>query len=80
MFGKDFEETMQYVELVFKRLEKANLKLQPKKCRVFQTEVEYLGHIVSEKGIQMDPKKVSVVANTSECQRCEVIFGFSFLL
>ena len=42
--------------------EKAHLKLKPKKCRVFQTEVEYLGHIVSEKGIQMDPKKVNVVA------------------
>ena len=62
VFGKDFTETMQNLELVFKRLEKAHLKLKPKKCRVFQTEVEYLGHIVSEKGIQTDPKKVNVVA------------------
>ena len=38
------------------------LKLKPKKCRMFQTEVEYHGHIVSEIGIQTDPKKVSAVA------------------
>ncbi|GBL83023.1 Transposon Ty3-G Gag-Pol polyprotein [Araneus ventricosus] len=31
----------------FKRLQKANLKLSPKKCRFFQKEVSYLGHIIS---------------------------------
>ena len=47
VFGKNVTETMQNPELVFKRLEKANFKLKPKKCRLFLTEVEYLGHIVS---------------------------------
>ena len=46
VFGKNVTETMQNLELVFKRLEKANFKLKPKKCRLFLTEVEYLGHIV----------------------------------
>ena len=30
VFGKDFTETMQNLELVFKRLEKAHLKLKPR--------------------------------------------------
>ena len=63
MLGQDFAETMQNLESVFKWLETANLTLQPKKCRIFQTEVAYLGHIVSEEGIKTDPKKVSAVKN-----------------
>ena len=39
------------------------LKLSPEKCHFFQRSVKYLGHIVSELGIQTDPQKVSAVAN-----------------
>ena len=63
VFGDDFEETMRNLELVFERLRQANLKLKPKKCRVFQSEVAYLGHIVSQHGIRTDPKKVESIKN-----------------
>ena len=41
----------------FVGIRNANLELNRKKCTFFQREVEYLGHIVSEKGIKTDPKK-----------------------
>ena len=63
VFGNDFQDTMRNLELVLDRLRQANLKLKPKKCRVFQSEVAYLGHIVSQQGIQTDPKKVESVKN-----------------
>ena len=61
VFGDDYEETMKNLELVFDRLRQANLKLKPKKCRIFQSRVSYLGHIVSQNGIQTDPTKVEAI-------------------
>lgn len=35
VFGKTFEETLQNLELVFRRLQQAGLKLKPSKCTLF---------------------------------------------
>ena len=47
----------------FAKLDKAGLKLKPNKCEFFKTRITYLGHIVSSKGIETDPKKVEAVKN-----------------
>ena len=39
----------------------AGLKLQPSKCHLFQEETQYLGHLVSEKGIRPVPEYIQVV-------------------
>ena len=59
--GKTFEEELANLRKVFERLKEAKLKLSPKKCTLFQQEVTYLGHVVSEAGVAMDPEKVKVV-------------------
>ncbi|UYV84885.1 K02A2.6-like, partial [Cordylochernes scorpioides] len=61
VLGKNFEEHLSNIEKVFKRLEAANLKLSPKKCKLFKKEVAYLGHIISAEGVQTDPKKTETV-------------------
>ena len=48
---------------VFDRLRGANLKLKAKKCLLFGTDFRFLGHIISEKGIQTDPDKVQCVVD-----------------
>lgn len=63
VFGETFEKTLQNLELVFGRFRSANLKLKPNKCTLFQTEVLFLGHIVSNKGISCDPGRVASVQN-----------------
>ncbi|GBM49760.1 Transposon Ty3-G Gag-Pol polyprotein [Araneus ventricosus] len=47
----------------FKRLQKANLKLSPKKCRFFQKVVTYLGHVISAEGVKTDPGKIKAVVD-----------------
>ncbi|GBN59646.1 Retrovirus-related Pol polyprotein from transposon 297, partial [Araneus ventricosus] len=47
----------------FKRLQKANLKLSPKKFRFFRKEVSYLGHIISADGVKTDPEKTKAVVD-----------------
>ena len=37
------------------------LKLKPSKCEFFRDQLRYLGHIVSEKGIATDPKKIETI-------------------
>ena len=63
VFGKTFEEELQRLREVLQRMRDANLKLNPKKCRLFKKEVEYLGHIVSRHGVRTDPGKTSTVKN-----------------
>ena len=61
--GRTFEEELQRLEEVLRRLRKANLKLSPKKCLLFQREVPFLGHVVSEAGVHTDPLKVKAVTD-----------------
>ena len=61
IFSTTFEEHLTRLENVFKRLDQANLKLKPSKCKLFQKEVKYLGHIVSDQGISTDPKKIETL-------------------
>ena len=39
------------------------LKLQPDKCEFLRPELEYLGHVITEKGVKPNPNKISAVAN-----------------
>ena len=48
---------------MFQRFRAANLKLKPSKCALFQSEMRYLGHVVSKDGVSTDPENVSAVAD-----------------
>ena len=50
-------EHSEHLEKVFLKLRAAGLKLKPKKCDLFQTQVDYLGHVLDKTGIRQDPKK-----------------------
>lgn len=63
VYGSTFEEEHGRLEEVLQRLRKANLKLSPKKCSLFQYEVPFLGHVVSKDGVRTDPQKVAAVAD-----------------
>ncbi|KAI5753631.1 hypothetical protein M8J77_001985 [Diaphorina citri] len=61
VIGKTFQEQLDNLRAVFIRLRNAHLKLSPKKCNLFRTEVQYLGHVVSTEGVSTDPKKIEAV-------------------
>ena len=62
IFSDTKEEHLKRLEAVFQKLYAAGLKLKPSKCFFFREEIEYLGHVVSGKGISTNPKKVEAVA------------------
>ncbi|KAK3887003.1 hypothetical protein Pcinc_002634 [Petrolisthes cinctipes] len=61
VFGQIFDQEFKRLSEVFNKIRAAHLKLNPKKCHLFQKEVKYLGHIVSDSGVHTDPEKVSAV-------------------
>ena len=63
VIGNDFDNHFSRLEEVLQRFRAANLKLKPSKCHLFQTKVDYLGHVVSKHGVATDPTKVNAVAN-----------------
>lgn len=65
ILGKSFEEHLANVREVFKKLNGAKLKLSPKKCNLFCSEVKYLGHVISAEDVSTDPEKTAAVHNWS---------------
>ena len=59
--SRTFEDGIIRLEHILERLTHANLKLKPSKCTLFQKEIKFLGHVVSESGITTDPEKISDV-------------------
>ena len=58
-----FEQHLERLETVMNRLQRAGLKLNPAKCKLFQLKTKFLGHVVSERGIESDPEKMWAVVD-----------------
>ena len=61
VLGKSFRDHMNNLIAVLNRFRKYNLKLKPKKCHLFQKEVKFLGKIVTETGISINPESVETI-------------------
>ena len=51
VFGCTEEEDLECLRVVFERFREFNLKLKPLKCSFFQSEIVYLAHHISQRGI-----------------------------
>ena len=49
--------------MVLEVLRTANLYLNPKKCRFYQTELDFLGHHISARGIEANDLKAGKIVN-----------------
>ena len=56
IFSETLSEHFSHIRKVLQCFKKANLKLNPKKCRFCCSEVEYLGHIVAPHGFRPNAK------------------------
>ena len=61
VLGTGFEDHLTNLHKVFERLQEHNLKLKPRKCKFFQTEVPFLGKLATWDGLAVDPKKIEAV-------------------
>jgi hypothetical protein len=61
VFSKTAQEHASRLESVLQRFDKANLQLHPAKCVFAQPKVNYLGYVLSDKGVSASADKVKAV-------------------
>ena len=63
VLGNTFRSHIENLKQVFERFRSYGLKLKPKKCELFQLEVEFLGRKVSKRGIEVGPGYVDTITD-----------------
>ncbi|TPX54605.1 hypothetical protein PhCBS80983_g05852 [Powellomyces hirtus] len=63
IFSQNPEDHPKHVRAVLSRLRHHGLYAKPEKCEFNHESVEFLGFIISENGIQMDPKKIAAITD-----------------
>ena len=63
IFSRSEEEHLIHLEKVFQSLQEAGLKLKLQKCSFFKKHIQYLGHLLSDEGIQPLPEKLESIKN-----------------
>ena len=73
IFSDTFDEHLERLDRVMRRLTDAGLKLNPKKCHFMKDKVRCVGHIVSAEGVEADPQKCEKVKNWPTPQNAEEV-------
>lgn len=63
IFAEDLPQLVQRCTSVLERLKEHNLKLKPSKCIFGVESVHFLGHVISARGIEIDPRRIQDVKN-----------------
>ena len=76
VFSRNVEEHEKHMCLVFHALRQANLKLKPKKCRLFQKSLTYLGYKLGPEGIAPDENKLIAVRDRKRPENVTKVRSF----
>jgi hypothetical protein len=61
IYSKSEEEHEQHLKIVLQTLCEHKLYAKFDKCDFYQKKIQYLGHVISEEGIAVDPKKIKAI-------------------
>jgi hypothetical protein len=61
IYSKSKEEHEKHLRMVMQVLRENQLYAKLSKCSFYQKWIHYLGHIISEEGIAMDPEKIKPI-------------------
>jgi hypothetical protein len=63
VWSQNLEEHALHVRIILQTLQDAGLYVNKKKTNLFRNEISFLGHIISQDGIQADPAKVQKIVD-----------------
>ena len=66
LYGNSNAQHMVTLEEVLKRFGNANLKLKPRKCKLFRQSIVYLGYLIDSSGVRPNPEVVELIKNLPE--------------
>lgn len=61
IFGKTKNECERNLETCLKRLQNYNITHNASKCKFFERKIKYLGHVISENGLEKNPQKIKAI-------------------
>jgi hypothetical protein len=76
IFAKNEEEHDEHLRLVLQKLRENQIYAKLNKCEFWLNEVSFLGHIISEGGISVDPSKVNDLLSWNTPQSVSDIRSF----
>jgi hypothetical protein len=62
VFSKTAEEHEEHLRIVLGKLRQHHLYAKFSKCEFWMQEVAFLGHVLSAKGVAIDPRKIEAVS------------------
>ena len=63
VFLETYDDHSHHLNIVFKKFQKASLKIKLIKCQFFKTHLHYLGHRISANGLEPLPEKLEAIRN-----------------
>ena len=76
IYSKSREEHVQHLRQVLLTLREHKLYAKKSKCEFWMKEVKFLGHVVSEEGVTVDPAKVEAVMNWDQPENATKVQSF----
>ncbi|CAM8882488.1 unnamed protein product [Rhodiola kirilowii] len=76
VYSQTMEDHVKHLQMVLEELHRQELFANYKKCLFGQCSVEYLGHIVSGKGVEADPSKVVAMKSWPRPKTLRELRGF----
>ena len=64
------------LDVVLQRFSDFGLKLKPRKCEFFRTQVSFLGRVVSQKGVELSPDSVEAIQGWSTLTSMKGLMSF----
>ena len=80
VMGTTLKEHLFNHRCVFDHLRNAGLRLKPSKCYLARREVEYLGYVISDRGVAADPKAVQEFPTPTNRTQTEIVSWISLVL
>lgn len=75
----------EHLRQIFKRMREYNFYLSKEKYELSKPHIEFLGHVLSNRGIHTDPNKVAAIQiiqrqNVTKCHGAKIVLRFSKFL
>ena len=61
IFTSDIPSHLAALEKLLRGYSEANLRISPVKSKIFRTKIKFLGHLISQDGLSVDPDYVKVI-------------------
>jgi hypothetical protein len=76
IYSKTWADHLRHLRAVFAELRHQQLFVKRTKCAFGATSIAYLGHVISEAGVAMDPAKVQAIRDWSAPRSARAVRGF----